>query len=81
MFDGTKETPNVRMSEHLLMAEGDAALPASLQANAVRLTSAGLDKSSANRSIVVVPEGALTASMIDMPGVRVLKPITPKIRK
>lgn len=81
VFDGTKETPNVRMDEHLLMAEGDAPLPASLQGNAIRLTSAGLDKSSDSRSIVVVPAGALTASMIDMPGVRVLKPITPKIRK
>lgn len=81
LFDGTKETPDVAFDQHLLMAEGDAALPSAYEARATRLTCVGLDRSSERRSIVLVPAGGLTASMFDLPGVRILKPITPKIRK
>jgi hypothetical protein len=81
LFSGTKETPDVAFDQHLLMAEGDAALPAAYEARATRLTCVGLDRSSERRSIVLVPAGGLTASMFGMPGVRVLKPITPKMRK
>ncbi len=79
LFDGPRETPNVLMDQHLLMAEGDAALPHAYEARAVRLTCVGLDRSSSRRSVAVVPSGGLTAAMFDMPGVRILKPITPKI--
>jgi hypothetical protein len=79
LFDGTKETPNVLFDQHLLMAEGDAALPKHFEGKAIRLASVGLDRTSKGRSIAVVPAGGLTAGMFDMPGVRVLKPITPKI--
>lgn len=81
VFDGTKETPDVAIDQHLLMAEGDAALPGPYESRATRLTCVGLDRSSERRSIVVVPAGGLTAGMFAMPGVRVLKPITPKIRR
>jgi hypothetical protein len=81
LFSGTKETPDVAFDQHLLMAEGDAALPAAYEPRATRLSSVGLDRSSERRSIVLVPSGGLTASMFDLPGVRVLKPITPKMRK
>jgi hypothetical protein len=79
LFDGTRETPNVLMDQHLLMAEGDAALPQAYEPRALRLTCIGLDRSSARRSIAVVPAGGLTAAMFDMPEVRIFKPITPKI--
>lgn len=81
LFDGAKETPDVAFDQHLLMAEGDAALPGAYEARAVRLTGVGLDRTSPRRSIAVVPAGGLTASMFGMPGVRILKPITPKIRR
>ena len=42
-------------------------------------TSAGLDRTSAGRGIAVVPPGGLTAALFDLPGVRVFKPITPRI--
>ncbi|MGE3916636.1 MAG: hypothetical protein AB7F78_13150 [Hyphomicrobiaceae bacterium] len=81
VFDGVRETPDVAFDQHLLMAEGDAPLPSTYEARATRLTCVGLDRTSERRSIVVVPAGGLTASMLAMPGVRVLKPITPKIRR
>lgn len=81
LFDGTRETPEVAFDEHLLMAEGDAALPAAYEARAIRLTCVGLDRTSARRSLAVVPAGGLTATMLALPGVRVLKPITPRLRR
>lgn len=79
VFDGVKETPAVAFDQHLLMAEGDAPLPQPYAAQAIRLTGVGLDRTSASRSIAVVPAGGLKASMFALPGVRVFKPITPKI--
>lgn len=81
LFDGTKETPDVAFDQHLLMAEGDAALPTSYEARATRLTGIGLDRTSPRRSIVVVSAGGLTAGMFAMKGVRIFKPISPKIRR
>ncbi len=81
LFDGSRETPDVAFDQHLLMAEGDAPLPRGFEARAIRLTCVGLDRTSRQRSIAVVPAGGLTASAFGLPGVRVLKPITPKMRK
>lgn len=79
LFDGAKRTPDIAFDQHLLMAEGDAPLPKAFESKAVRLSSVGLDKTSAGRSIAVVPAGGLTAAMFDMPGLRIFKPITPRI--
>jgi hypothetical protein len=81
LFDGVRETPDVTFDQHLLMAEGNAALPGNYEARATRLECIGLDRTSSARSIVVVPPGGLRASMFAMPGVRVFKPFTPKIRR
>lgn len=81
LFDGTRETPDVAFDQHLLMAEGDATLPAPYASRATQLVSVGLDRSSQKRAIVLIPAGGLTAGMFALPGVRVLKPITPKIRR
>ena len=78
LFDGVDVVPAVPANAHLLMAEGDAQLPFDLPST--KLTSAGLDKSSARRAIAIVPEGRLMAAMLVLPGVRVFKPITPQIR-
>ncbi len=80
VFDGIKETPDVGFDEHVLMGEGDAKLPGAFAGKATVLTSVGLDRTSPRRTIAVVPKGQLTASMFDVPGVRILKPITPKLR-
>ena len=81
LFDGTAETPDVALDQHLLMAEGDAALPAALAPRLIRLACVGLDRTSERRTLAVVPAGGLTAAMFALPGVRVLKPITPRIRR
>lgn len=79
LFDGIAMTPDVAMDHHLLMSEGDAPMPGPLAAGATRLTAVGLDRSSPTRSMAVVPPGGLTAGMFDLPGLRIFKPITPKI--
>lgn len=81
LFDGTRETPEIAMDQHLLMAEGDVKLPGPFDARAVRLTCVGLDRTSPRRSIAVVRSGELSASMFGRDGVRVLKPFTPKLRR
>lgn len=79
LFDGCDCIPAVPLDAHLLMAEGKAGLPADLPQ--MRLTSAGLDKTSEGRSFAIVPDGRLDARMFDLAGVRVFKPITPQIRR
>ena len=78
LFDGCDCIPAVPFNAHLLMAEGAAKLPADLPQ--IKLTSAGLDKTSRGRTFAIVPEGRLTATMFDLPGVRVFRPITPQVR-
>lgn len=79
LFDGCDCIPAVPLDAHLLLAEGDARLPADLPQT--RLTSVGLDRTSLGRSFAVVPDGRLSAGMLDLPGVRVFKPISPQIRQ
>lgn len=81
LFDGAAETPAVALDEHLLMAEAGAALPPAVHPRAIRLACVGLDRTSGDRTIAVVPAGGLTAAMIGLPGVRLLKPFTPKIKR
>ena len=66
---------------HLLVIEGDAKVPAPYAATVIRLQSAGLDRTSAGRGIAIVPAGRLTAGLFDLPGVRIFKPISPRIAK
>jgi hypothetical protein len=47
----------------------------------IRLKSAGLDRTSAGRGIAIVSAGRLTAGLFDLPGVRIFKPISPRIAK
>jgi hypothetical protein len=78
LFDGIDVMPAVPLDAHLLMAEGEARLPGGF--NVVRLTCAGLDRTSKGRSFAVIPDGRLSAGMFAPPDVRVFKPITPQIR-
>lgn len=81
LFDGWAETPDVAFDQHLLMVEGSAKAPDSVAGRVTWGSSAGLDKTSERRGIVVLKPGELRATMLDMPGVRIFKPITPKIRR
>lgn len=80
LFDGVTTTPDVGLDEHLLMTEGDVRVPDPFEAMLVPLMSAGLDKTSAGRRIAVIPQGRLAARLFGIDGVRIFKPITPRIR-
>ena len=74
-------TPDVPPDAHLLVIEGNAKVPAPYAATVTRLESAGLDRTSAGRGIAIVPHGRLTAGLFDLEGVRIFKPICPRIAK
>jgi hypothetical protein len=78
LFRGIDVMPAVPMDAHLLMGEGNAKLPDGF--HVINLSSAGLDRTSEARSMIIVPDGRLSARMFGLPGVRVFKPITPQIR-
>lgn len=79
LFDGIDSTPEVPPDAHLLVSEGDAHVPGPVGARITRLASVGLDRSSESRGIAIIAAGRLTAGLFDLPGVRILKPISPRI--
>ena len=79
LFDGVTNTPDVALDHHLLMVEGDAQPIPAFNGVLTHLTSAGLDKTVARRSIAVLPPGKLVAQLFGRPNVRIFKPITPRI--
>jgi hypothetical protein len=81
LFDGIDSTPEVAPDAHLLVSEGDAHVPEPMAASVTRLASVGLDRSSQNRGIAIIPAGRLTAELFDLPGVRIFKPISPRITR
>jgi hypothetical protein len=50
-----------------------------MAASVTRLASVGLDRSSRSRGIGIIPAGRLTAELFGIPGVRIFKPISPRI--
>lgn len=81
LFDGWDETPDVAFDQHLVMSEGNAKVPDAIAGRMTYGTSAGLDKTSQRRGIAVLNPGELRASMFGIDGVRIFKPITPRIMK
>ena len=82
LFSGWDKTPDVRLDQHLLLAEGNAKLPAETSGSMMSWgKSAGLDKTTERRGIRVVSHGMLTASMFGIDGLRIFKPITPRITR
>jgi hypothetical protein len=79
LLGGIEATPNVAMDEHLLVAEGGADVPSAIAPAVTWLESVGLDRSAGRCGIAVVPAGGLTASFFGHAGVRILRPITPRI--
>lgn len=81
LFAGIDNTPDVLPDAHLLVLEGATEVPQPHAANVIRLISVGLDRSSAGRGIAIVAPGGLTAGLFDLAGVRIFKPISPRITK
>jgi hypothetical protein len=79
LFDGIDSTPEVAPDAHVLVSEGDAHVPGPVAASVTRLVSVGLDRSSQARGIAIVPAGRLTAGLFGLAGVRIFKPISPRI--
>lgn len=79
LFAGWERTPDVRVDQHLLVAEAQAKLPAAVAAAMTWGTSAGLDKTAERRGLLVLDHGKLTAGMFGIDGLRIFKPITPRI--
>jgi hypothetical protein len=79
LFSGIDQTPAVPADAHLLMLEGNAKLPAPHAQPVTWLESVGLDRSAERRGIAIVPAGRLSAGLFGLAGVRVFKPITPRI--
>ena len=79
VFDGVEHTPEVSMDSRLLVveAEGRTALPGGVRVG--WMTAVGLDRSVAQRGLAVVPDAA-AHRFVGAPGVRVLKPLAPRLR-
>jgi hypothetical protein len=79
LFAGIDHTPDVAADAHLMLAEADAKVPAAFASAMTWLENIGLDRSIARRGIAIIPPGRLTAGLFDIAGLRLFKPITPRI--
>jgi hypothetical protein len=79
LYAGIDATPDVAPDAHLLLAEGVTSLPAPLTSALTWLHSVGLDRTAERRGIAVLPPGRLTAAHFGHAGLRIYKPITPRI--
>jgi hypothetical protein len=79
VFDGVAHTPDVSMDSRLLVVEavGGSALPDGVPVTWMKTV--GLDRSVARRGLAVVPE-ATAHRFVGAPGIRVLKPLGPRLR-
>jgi hypothetical protein len=79
LFD-RDHTPDVPMDARLLVIEpgGGAALPATI--SVAWMKAVGLDRTVERRGLAVVPPGAAQA-LSSTPGIRVLRPLGPRLRR
>jgi hypothetical protein len=79
VFDGLEHTPDVSMDSRLLVVEahGGTALPGGVKV--AWMTAVGLDRSVPRRGLAVV-EAAAAHRFVGTPGVRVMKPLGPRLR-
>jgi hypothetical protein len=80
LFDGVEHTPDVPMDARLLVIEPDAgaALPATI--SVAWMSAVGLDRTVDRRGLAVVPAGTVEA-LTAAPGIRVLRPLGPRLRR
>ena len=76
---GLENTPDVALDHYLLIAEdrAEANLPAGLALH--RLESVGLDRSVTRRTLAVTDQPSVALQAMDRSGIRVLKPLTPRL--
>ena len=79
LFD-VEHTPDVSMDARLLVIEpdGGAALPATI--SVAWMSAVGLDRTVERRGLAVVPAPAAPA-LAGAPGIRVLRPLGPRLRR
>ncbi len=75
VLSGLDETPDVPMDGALVVVEDGAAVPIPVR----WLDSVGLDRSVTRRGIAVVAARAEAAMLVGLAGVRVCKPLTPRL--
>ena len=74
-----EHTPEVPMDTRLVVVEENAGAPMSQDARVKWMEAVGLDRSVKRRGLAVMPPAAAEA-LAGTPGVRVLKPIGPRLR-
>lgn len=79
VYDGMENTPDVATDAFLIIAESGAegALPADVSLHTLR--SVGLDRAPARRGLAVTDQPSTAVRLMDHPGIRVLKPLTPRL--
>jgi hypothetical protein len=79
VFDGIENTPDVGMNAFLILAEAGAegALPADVVGHTLRAV--GLDRNPAHRMLAVSDQPSVAVRLMDHKGIRVLKPLTPRL--
>jgi hypothetical protein len=75
VFTGIAQTPEVPMDGALVVVEADAAVPIPVQ----WMEAIGLDRSVQRRALAVLARLADAADLIGLPGVRVCKPLSPRL--
>jgi len=75
VLDGVVETPDVPPEGALVIVEDGADAPLPL----TWLTAVGLDRTVTRRAIAVMPRRADAAPLLGLAGVRVCKPLTPRL--
>jgi hypothetical protein len=75
LLSGADETPDVPMAGALVIVEAGVSVPIPVQ----WLDSVGLDRSVQRRGIAVVASRAEAETLLERPGVRVCKPLTPRL--
>lgn len=79
VYDGLDKTPEVAMNAFLLIAEtgAEGGLPGDVTPHA--LESVGLDRNPLHRMLAVTDQPSVAVRIIGHPGIRVLKPLTPRL--
>ncbi len=79
VYDGMDQTPDVPMNAFLLIAEAGAEGDFPPDATPRDLRSVGLDRDPPRRVVAVTGQSSSAMRMIGQKGIRVLKPLTPRL--
>jgi len=79
VFGGLDHSPDVPDGARLVLVEDEAGAPAPAGAPVTWLEAVGLDRSVRRRGLAVMP-AAPAQALVGAPGVRVLKPLGPRLR-